>query len=251
MTSGETWQSSELVPMHELEKLYQTTDALQTRFGEIYGGRNEIYLKSHMERVLFFMKASGDLFETLRATNDSERLKVPVARMVSRIFCIANSISDVQLSEGLMVKFPYGKGCVYCHAAPCQCSQDNKAVAELGMTYEGDQRQWSLRQWQGYLGSLYNEPNRQRGVWFAATRLTHETLELVDGIEQIPLRTPAEVRWHARLEVADAFAWTAAVANLVGVDVQQAVLERYGNGCSACAGVPCQCSQHNRQQVTF
>ena len=41
-------------------------------------------------------------------------------------------------------------------------------------------------------------------------------------------------------ELGDVIAWTASVANLVGVDLQDAVA-RYANGCPRCGAMPCRC----------
>ena len=47
---------------------------------------------------------------------------------------------------------------------------------------------------------------------------------------------------HAELthEVGDVLAWLASVANVAGVDLEEAA-GRYGQGCPTCGGIPCRC----------
>lgn len=42
-------------------------------------------------------------------------------------------------------------------------------------------------------------------------------------------------------EFADLFAWLASLANLLGVDVEAAIMKKYGNGCPRCGRKPCEC----------
>jgi NTP pyrophosphatase (non-canonical NTP hydrolase) len=41
-------------------------------------------------------------------------------------------------------------------------------------------------------------------------------------------------------EVGDVLAWLASVANLTGVELEEAAA-RYGGGCPRCGGIPCTC----------
>ncbi len=43
-----------------------------------------------------------------------------------------------------------------------------------------------------------------------------------------------EIELEFALELADALAWTIALANFFGADMEHAILERYGNGCWRC-----------------
>ena len=37
-------------------------------------------------------------------------------------------------------------------------------------------------------------------------------------------------------------AWLATIANVAGVDLEQAVIKKYGNGCPGCGEMVCVCS---------
>ncbi|WP_145264255.1 MazG nucleotide pyrophosphohydrolase domain-containing protein [Planctomycetes bacterium Pan216] len=60
----------------------------------------------------------------------------------------------------------------------------------------------------------------------------------------------AEVRGdnHAALqaEFADVLAWLATLANVMDVDLNQALLDKYGVGCPGCLKSPCACSDSEK-----
>lgn len=43
------------------------------------------------------------------------------------------------------------------------------------------------------------------------------------------------------LEFADVLAWLATLANIAGVDLEEAMQVKYGSGCPGCGGSPCVC----------
>lgn len=43
------------------------------------------------------------------------------------------------------------------------------------------------------------------------------------------------------LEFADVLAWLATLANIAGVDLEEAMRRKYGSGCPRCGSVPCVC----------
>ncbi|MBN1851825.1 MAG: nucleotide pyrophosphohydrolase [Pirellulales bacterium] len=42
-------------------------------------------------------------------------------------------------------------------------------------------------------------------------------------------------------EFADVLAWLTTIANVVGVDLTEAVVQKYGTGCPGCGGFICTC----------
>lgn len=234
--------------MSELERRYSTVNSLQSRLEEVFGQRDRLYLDERFKRIRLFETGVADLFDALRREPTTENLKVPFARVTSRIFSIANSIDGVLVSEGMMMKFPK-EGCAYCGSQQCSCSAFRGEASLAG--HNAEQASWGLRRWQGHLYGLYGQPNAEKGIWFVTTRLAVETNELVAEEDKIPISAPDDIRRNYALEVADTMAWNIAAANMLGVDLQTAVLERFGNGCPTCGAVPCQCSRHNFQQVKF
>jgi NTP pyrophosphatase (non-canonical NTP hydrolase) len=82
----------------------------------------------------------------------------------------------------------------------------------------------------------YGEKDRQRGVEGTFMWFMEEVGELSAALRG---GTPAE----QAAEFADVLAWLATLANGVGVDLQAAILEKYGQGCPGCQESPCVCAE--------
>jgi len=91
----------------------------------------------------------------------------------------------------------------------------------------------TLGEFQQQIRDTFGAKDARRGIdgtfmWFMeevgelATSLREETLEQQKG------------------EFADVYAWLMTLANLAGVDMQEA-LQKYGTGCCGCKTVPCSC----------
>lgn len=92
-----------------------------------------------------------------------------------------------------------------------------------------------LADWQQLIRQMYLAKDQRRGVegtfmWFSA-----EVGELAES-----LRNGTH---EDRLgEFADVLAWLTTIANVVGVDLNEAVAKKYGSGCPGCHQFVCQCS---------
>jgi NTP pyrophosphatase (non-canonical NTP hydrolase) len=233
----------------ELEQRYHSLDLLQARLAEIFDERDRVYLDERFARIRLFEAGVADLFDSLRREPTQQDLEAAFSRIVARIFSIANSVEDVSVSRGMIRKYP-AEGCVYCHSIPCVCLA-NRPDAVLGWGREQGQEQWNLRDWQEHLQRLYAQPNSQKGIWFLTTRLAVETNEL-RAVEDLVSRGEISINdfySELELELADTLAWTIAPANLVTIDLQKSLLDRFGNGCPVCDNVPCHCGRHNFQPV--
>jgi hypothetical protein len=47
-------------------------------------------------------------------------------------------------------------------------------------------------------------------------------------------------------EFADVLAWLATIANVAGVDLERAVLDKYGSGCPGCGQMVCRCGDEEK-----
>jgi NTP pyrophosphatase (non-canonical NTP hydrolase) len=47
-------------------------------------------------------------------------------------------------------------------------------------------------------------------------------------------------------EFADVLAWLATIANVANVDLNQAIAQKYGQGCPGCARLACQCPDEEK-----
>ena len=79
----------------------------------------------------------------------------------------------------------------------------------------------------------YGERDRARGVPSTVAWLAEELGELAQAVRK-------GSRAEQEHEFADVLAWTASLANQVGVDLAAAI-GRYADGCPKCHEVPCAC----------
>jgi NTP pyrophosphatase (non-canonical NTP hydrolase) len=81
---------------------------------------------------------------------------------------------------------------------------------------------------------LYGQKDAARGDAATFLWLTEEFGELATA-----LRSGTDRELAA--EMADVLAWLATLANIRGIDLEQAVVRKYGRGCPDCGAIPCNC----------
>lgn len=81
---------------------------------------------------------------------------------------------------------------------------------------------------------MYGEKDAARGDAATFLWLTEEFGELATA-----LRSGTQDELAA--EMADVLAWLATLANIRGVDLEAAVLSKYGGACPGCQAIPCVC----------
>ena len=81
---------------------------------------------------------------------------------------------------------------------------------------------------------MYGEKDAARGDAATFLWLSEEFGELASALR---CGTPDELA----AEMADVLAWLATLANIRGVDLEEAVLRKYGTGCPGCQRSPCAC----------
>ncbi len=82
---------------------------------------------------------------------------------------------------------------------------------------------------------IYLERDRQRGVERTVLRTYEELAELSEAIRG------AGVRDEIESEFGDVFAWLCSLANLLDVDLEKALVNKYNHVCSRCGKAPCEC----------
>lgn len=93
-----------------------------------------------------------------------------------------------------------------------------------------------IREFQQLIDRMYSDRDRERGsaktfLWF-----TEEVGELASELAAGESADPRE----KAAEFADVFAWLATLANVEGVDLQDAVA-KYAAGCPGCGQLACNC----------
>jgi len=92
-----------------------------------------------------------------------------------------------------------------------------------------------VHEFQEMMRRLYFHRDSERGVKGTYDWLKEEVDELGEAIER-------EDRKATEKEFADVIAWLASLANIYGIDLEKASLEKYNDICPKCEKSPCQCT---------
>jgi NTP pyrophosphatase (non-canonical NTP hydrolase) len=94
---------------------------------------------------------------------------------------------------------------------------------------------FTLTQLQTLIRDTFGDKDARRGVEGTFMWFMEEIGELAEALRG--RRTHAETS----AEFADVLAWLATLANIAGVNLDDAIHAKYGNGCPTCRQVPCVC----------
>ena len=95
-------------------------------------------------------------------------------------------------------------------------------------------RHLTLSALQTMILQMYGAKDAARGDAATFLWLTEEFGELATAVR-------AGHQDELAAEMADVLAWLATLANIRGIDLEDAVLQKYGQGCPGCARSPCEC----------
>lgn len=82
---------------------------------------------------------------------------------------------------------------------------------------------------------IYFERDKERGLERTLLRTFQELNELSDAILQ------GRTREEIRNEIGDVFAWLCSIANLLDIDISEALKKKYPGVCYRCGKTPCEC----------
>jgi NTP pyrophosphatase (non-canonical NTP hydrolase) len=91
-----------------------------------------------------------------------------------------------------------------------------------------------IREFQEMMRTLHFERDSKRGVKGTHNWLLEELCELEEALEEDDMK-------GAEREFADVMAWLASLANITGIDLEKAAIEKYDSKCPKCRQSPCQC----------
>ncbi len=105
--------------------------------------------------------------------------------------------------------------------------------------------QWTISQWIKHFNDLYGANNRARGIDHALLRLIEEMHEaegahLFDCTRNLRMSL-SERRLNVAREFADVLAWIFSIAGMLELDLEKAIIQRYGGVCERCRKRPCDC----------
>ncbi|MCG3128041.1 MAG: hypothetical protein CHACPFDD_02915 [Phycisphaerae bacterium] len=94
-----------------------------------------------------------------------------------------------------------------------------------------------IRDFQTLIDTMYSARDRERGAAKTFLWLAEEVGELASAIAE---RQPQADK---AAEFADVFAWLVTLANVEGVDLEDAIAVKYGRGCPGCGRMVCNCDE--------
>lgn len=112
----------------------------------------------------------------------------------------------------------------------------------------------SMAQFQSLIRKMYHEKDVARGIpgtfmWFMEEVGELSTaLRECDSIDlqRIPVDEMNRKRQNLAEEFADVLAWLATMANVVEVDLDAAISQKYGSGCPGCQQFLCVCPDSDK-----
>ncbi len=96
-----------------------------------------------------------------------------------------------------------------------------------------------LSELQSLIARMYSSKDEARGIDGTFMWLMEEVGELAAALRE---GTPEE----QAAEFADVLAWLATIANVAQIDLDQAVAEKYGEGCPGCGQMVCACDAETK-----
>ena len=93
---------------------------------------------------------------------------------------------------------------------------------------------FSLADFQRLIRQMYFEKDVARGIDGTFMWLMEEISELAAALR-------AGTHEERLGEFADVLAWLATIANVAGVDLSEAIAQKYGSGCPGCGQYVCRC----------
>jgi NTP pyrophosphatase (non-canonical NTP hydrolase) len=92
-----------------------------------------------------------------------------------------------------------------------------------------------IHEFQDLMKRLYFHRDSERGVKGTYEWLVDEVTELKEALEEKDMEA-------AEKEFADVIAWLASLANITGIDLEKAAINKYNGKCPKCQKAPCQCT---------
>ena len=97
----------------------------------------------------------------------------------------------------------------------------------------------TLHEFQQLIREMYLEKDQARGVDGTFMWLMEEVGELASALR-------SGSKEELRGEFADVLAWLTTIANVVNIDLTEAIAEKYGSGCPGCGRFVCICSDSEK-----
>jgi len=93
-----------------------------------------------------------------------------------------------------------------------------------------------IHEFQEMMRQLYFKRDAERGIIGTYNWLVGEVAELGEELKKGTDKEATEK------EFADVIAWLASLANIMGIDLEKAAINKYDHKCPKCQQSPCQCT---------
>jgi NTP pyrophosphatase (non-canonical NTP hydrolase) len=91
-----------------------------------------------------------------------------------------------------------------------------------------------IKEFQEMMRRLYFHRDSKRGI-----QITYDWL--ADELEELGEALKGNDKEATEKEFADVVAWLASLANITGIDLEKAAINKYNSKCPKCQRSPCQC----------
>jgi len=108
-----------------------------------------------------------------------------------------------------------------------------------------------ISEFQDLISDLYLDRDMERGVNGTFLWVLEEIGELSEALRHyLAGKDSSDLNEKRNLnnvgeEIADVIAWISSLANLIGIDLEKTLLDKYPNKCIKCGFKPCQCPKTN------
>ncbi len=96
-----------------------------------------------------------------------------------------------------------------------------------------------ISEFQKLIEKMYSDKDRKRGSAGTFVWLIEEIGELASAIGQADEKN----KQNLAEEFADVLAWLVTLANVEGIDLEQACIDKYAKGCPGCGKMECECNE--------
>ena len=96
-----------------------------------------------------------------------------------------------------------------------------------------------ISEFQKLMKDLYYHQDSERGIEATFLWLVEEVGELAHNLKNKDKKDLKEISE----EMADIIAWICSLANLIGINLEKSLFEKYPNKCIKCGSNPCCCSK--------
>ena len=96
-----------------------------------------------------------------------------------------------------------------------------------------------IRQFQEHIKKMYFHHDSKRGVENTLKWFLSEVYELTEAVNKGSKK-------DIMIEAADVVAWLVSLLSLLDIDLEEAVINRYGSGCPKCHSIPCRCEYRDK-----